>query len=243
MVTKSRESIYMKTVYIIKHVSSEGPGTLGEYFDKNRIGQVIINADQEQSARLSGIKLSQAKGLVILGGPMNVYETGKYPFLEMELQLIREALSCQVPLLGVCLGAQLLASALGAQVKRAPVRELGWYNLELMAAAATDPLMKSFDPKIDVFQWHEDTFDVPQTGVLLAQGSSMPQAFRVGASAWGFQFHVEVDKEMIADWCAASVQKDLPQVLRLQMQSGYDKIEKAFRAQAERIFEAFSSFF
>jgi GMP synthase (glutamine-hydrolysing) len=237
------EEARVKQVCVIKHVVQEGPGTLGDYFKKTNVGYSIFDVAEDGGACLSVLDLSRTRGLVVLGGPMNVYETDKYPFLDIERWLIREAVKCRIPVLGVCLGAQLMATAFGASVQRAPVRELGWYRLELSAAASSDPLMKHFDSGIDVFQWHEDTFDLSPEGILLARGNGLAQAFRVGSSAWGFQFHVEVDRLMIESWCDASGEKNVPAHVRQEMLSGYDRREAVFRNQGERLFKAFTELF
>ena len=140
-------------------------------------------------------------GLVVLGGPMNVDQTDQYPFLADEVAWLRAALMSGMPVLGICLGSQLLAKAAGARVYPNPVKEIGWYPLELTAAAADDPLFARCPANATVFQWHGDTFDLPPGATHLAHSAACRhQAFRVGQAAWGLQFHLEVTAEMIETW-------------------------------------------
>lgn len=145
--------------------------------------------------------LGPYSGVVLLGGPMNVYEEKEYPFLRQEDSLIKSALRRGMPLLGVCLGAQLIAKAAGARVYRGRQKEIGWYTLYLTPEAGLDRLFSGLNAEMTVFQWHGDTFDIPEGGVRLAGSSLFPnQAFLVGAAAYGLQFHVEVSAEMVRDW-------------------------------------------
>ena len=134
----------------------------------------------------SGSTSPAQAGLVVLGGPMNVDEIDAYPWLVDEVRWIRQAVEAELPVLGICLGAQLLAKALGAKVTANPVKEIGWYELELTAAAADDPLFGGCGPRHLVFQSHGDTFALPDGAVHLARGELCEnQAFRFGRSAWG----------------------------------------------------------
>ena len=134
---------------------------------------------------------------------MNVYEEMRFPFLKDEDSFLKEATRCGVPVLGICLGAQLLAKALGARVKKAPAKEVGWYRVGLTEDGRRDPLFKGIPGRLTVFQWHEDTFEMPGGGVLIA-GSfpCMHQAFRFGHNAYGLQFHIEVTSDMVKSWLA-----------------------------------------
>jgi GMP synthase (glutamine-hydrolysing) len=145
--------------------------------------------------------VSRYDGLVVLGGPMNVDKAEHYPHLLHEIDVIRAALAREIPTLGICLGAQLLAAALGAHVHPNPVREIGWYPLTLSAAAATDALFRHLDSAIPVFQWHAYTFTEPSDTVHLAKSESCAnQAFRYRNFAYGLQFHLEVDAALIRRW-------------------------------------------
>ena len=106
-------------------------------------------------------------------------------------------------MLGVCLGAQLIAKALGASVYRNPVKEIGWFEIEVTGEGAADPLFAGVGPRETVFQWHGETFDLPPGARWLASSTACcHQAFRIGSSAYALQFHLEVTPEMIADWCS-----------------------------------------
>jgi GMP synthase (glutamine-hydrolysing) len=139
-------------------------------------------------------------GLVVFGGEMNADQLDRYPYLRRARDLVRQSVDLGVPTLGICLGPQLLARAFDARVYRAPVRELGFVSIQLTAAGRSDPLLAACRPGDRFFEWHEDTFDLPLGATLLASGRAVQrQAFRIG-SAWGIQFHPEVDAAEIRQW-------------------------------------------
>jgi GMP synthase (glutamine-hydrolysing) len=146
-------------------------------------------------------ELSEVAGVVMLGGTVNADQVDRYPFLLEDRTLTREAVEAGVPYLGVCLGAQILARALDRPVMKAARREVGFQPLHPTEAAADDALLSGFTDGDRVFQWHEDTFDLPEEATLLATGDDVPnQAFRVGDLAWGIQFHFEVDGAELEAW-------------------------------------------
>ncbi len=137
-------------------------------------------------------------GLVVLGGPMSVYETERYPHLEEEIRLIRDALGREIPLLGVCLGSQLLARALDTEVGPAGAKELGWGEVKTTYEAFYDPLFGSLGGSFTAFHWHGDAFELPEGATLLASSGPTPvQAFRYGEKAYGLLFHLEVDERLV----------------------------------------------
>jgi GMP synthase-like glutamine amidotransferase len=135
---------------------------------------------------------------------MNVYEEDKHPFLKQEDEFLKEVIDKGLPTLGFCLGAQLIAKAKGALVKKNPQKEIGWFNVSVTEDGSSDPLFQGFQGEFDVFQWHGDTFDIPEGAVRLAESELCSnQAFRVGHNIYGLQFHVEVTDEMIYQWIDA----------------------------------------
>lgn len=199
----------MKPVLIFHHVPHEMAGTVADALDAAGLTAEYTLLYEAVPKRLD---MTSVAGLVVLGGPMNVDETDEYPFLVPEVTWIREAVEARVPVLGVCLGAQLLAKALGAKVWHNHVKEIGWYPVELTPLAAADPLFAgcldgmaggspTADGTFEVFQWHGDTFDLPPGAVHLARSAACEnQAFRLGDSAYALQFHLEMTAEMIEDW-------------------------------------------
>jgi GMP synthase (glutamine-hydrolysing) len=191
------------------------------------------------------VDVGRYAGLVVLGGPMNVDQADHYAHLLHEIEVIRAALAREIPILGICLGAQLLASALGAHVHPNPVREIGWYPLTLSPAAADDPLFQHLVPTIPVFQWHAYTFTEPQGTVHLASSSScVNQAFRYRDFAYGLQFHLEVDAALIRRWLKHSqLQHELEPLggeqhaRRVEEQTAIH-LERS-QAQASALFSAF----
>ncbi len=182
---------------ITKHVEIEGPGLIEYCLRQENISYQILNL----KPGVHFPKLDDFTHIVILGGPMNVYEEGRFPFLREEDLFIKEAIQRGKTTLGICLGAQLIAKALGAKVFKSPVKEIGWYDVSLTQVGSQDPLFSNLPKTFTVFQWHEDTFEIPRSGKMIATSSSVPhQAFRYGEDTYGLQFHLEVTEEMIQDW-------------------------------------------
>lgn len=141
------------------------------------------------------------RAVVVMGGPMGVYERRKYPFLTPELRFLRAFLRLDRPALGVCLGSQLLAAALGAKVYKNKHKEIGWYPLALTPAGSRDPLLRVLGKTGVVFQWHGDTFTRPDRTAHLARSPlCRHQAFRFRRNVYGLQFHLEVDAAMVRHW-------------------------------------------
>jgi GMP synthase (glutamine-hydrolysing) len=135
--------------------------------------------------------------IVILGGPVSVYDD--LPYLQKEQELIRNAMKNDTPVLGICLGSQLIAQAAGGRVYKGKKKEIGWYNVYLTPASSNDIFRGFTDKTIRIFQWHGDTYDLPANAKILAYSDLYPQAFRIG-SAVGIQFHFEVDEPLIQTW-------------------------------------------
>jgi GMP synthase (glutamine-hydrolysing) len=140
--------------------------------------------------------------VMVFGGAMHPDQDDAHPWLAQEIDFLRHALDGGIPLLGVCLGAQLIARAAGATVGPASASEVGWHEVELTPAGNADPVLSTLPPRIDAFQWHHYTFELPENATELAQSPAARQAFTLDQRAWGIQFHAEVTREMIASWAA-----------------------------------------
>lgn len=188
----------MRKLLVFQHAAAEPLGVLDPMLRRWGFRIRYVNFAREPAVQLD---LERYNGLVVLGGPMNVDQAAAYPHLATEIAAIREALKHDVPVLGICLGAQLLAAALGATVRPNRVREIGWYRLQPAAEARSDRLFRHFDAGQHVFQWHAYTFELPPGAVHLASTESCEhQAFRYGTRAYGLQFHLEADEALIRRW-------------------------------------------
>ncbi len=188
----------MKKVLVFQHVPYEILGTLDPLLRAAGYRIRYVNFGREPEAEPD---VDKYQGLIILGGPMNVDMTEKYPHLATEVRLIKRAMDQGIPILGICLGAQLIAKTLGASVRKNPEKEIGWYDISLTEEGKQDPLMRHLEDKRPIFEWHSDTFDLPDGAVHLAYGESCAnQAFRYGDNVYGFQFHMEVDGPLVERW-------------------------------------------
>lgn len=188
----------MRKIMVFQHVAHELLGTLNPMLKAAgfRIRYVNFGRHPDSVPSLEGYN-----GLIILGGPMGVYEAGSFPHLKVEMNLIEQALKRDIPVLGICLGSQMLAHVLGARVVKADEMELGWYNVHLNEEGKGDRLFQAWSASERVFQLHQDAFEPPRDARHLAWSDICPgQAFRYGDKAYGFQFHLEVDKAMIHRW-------------------------------------------
>lgn len=214
---------------VIQHVEAEGPGTLGEFL-------------RSAGASLSTVRLHAGDALpqdpcvcdavVSMGGPMNVYDEERYPFLRDETEFLRTAVHADVPVVGICLGAQMIAKACGARVVRSPEKEVGWSSVSLTEEGTRDALFRGLPREFTVLQWHEDMFEIPPGASLLATSAACPhQAFRF-RNAWGVQFHVEATRPMIADWFSTSPLRD-------DILHEFDEREAELRRHATAMYTSF----
>jgi GMP synthase-like glutamine amidotransferase len=181
-------------------------------------------------------------GVVAFGGSMNVDETDRYPYLADERSFLRTCVDGGMPVLGVCLGAQLLARALDAPVTKAPVKEIGFTSIHPTQAGTRDALLGCFEDGDFVFHWHEDTFELPANGELLATGDEIPmQAFRAGERAWGIQFHLEIDRPEIELWFD-DAGDDVEEKWGKSRATVLAETDRFLSAQTERARDAFGRF-
>ncbi len=188
----------VKKVLILQHIACEGPGSLGFFLESKGVSfeyRQLANGDTVP------VSLKDYSALICLGGPMNVDEEGKYPFLKDEKRLLKEALQKDFPTLGICLGAQLIARAANALVTAGPQKEIGWFPLKLTREGLKDSLLEGLPQELKIFQWHGDTFEIPLGALHLASSDLFHhQAFKIGEKIYALQFHIEVTSEMIQDW-------------------------------------------
>ena len=183
---------------VLQHVAFEGPGSVAPAVTDSGAGLRVVRVDLGEAVPPPAAATDMA-GLVVLGGPMGVADD--LPWLRHERALLHEAVAAGLPVLGVCLGAQQLAAALGAEVRRGPAPEVGVGEVHLTADAIDDPVFGPAPTPLPCVHWHGDTFSLPEGAVRLAgNGAYENQAFRVGARAYGLQFHVEVTAGLAAHW-------------------------------------------
>jgi GMP synthase (glutamine-hydrolysing) len=190
------------SVLIIKNTENEGPGTIEEFLKENEMAYSILNMNSCH-AEIPDVK--DHSHLVIMGGPMAVYNLENYPFLHFEAAIIRAFIKSDKPVLGICLGAQMIAYALGADVYQGKTQEIGWYKVELTNDGMDDSVMSCLaidgSGQADVFQWHGDTFDIHKNAVRIATSDEFKnQAFRYKDNVYALQFHIEVTPEIIRSW-------------------------------------------
>ncbi|MBF0467223.1 MAG: type 1 glutamine amidotransferase [Nitrospirae bacterium] len=185
---------------IIKNIGNEGPGTIEDYLKNNSKAYTIVYMKQERPP-----KGDEFDSLVVLGGPMSVNETDKYPFLIEEEALLKDFIARGKRVLGICLGSQMIAKVLGERVYKGTAPEIGWYDINVTEAAKNDVafsrLIVPGTSALKVFHWHGETFDIPAGGKRLASSKLYPnQAFKYKDNVYAFQFHMEVNKQMVMEW-------------------------------------------
>jgi len=184
----------MNPVLVIRHARTEGAGFFGLFLDQKHIPWHMICLDK---GAVLPSDMANYSGLVMMGGPMSVNDD--LPWIAQELTLIRQALAANLPVLGHCLGGQLISKALGAKVSANPVKEIGWG--EVSASADTKAAELFGVSTFESFHWHGETFELPEGAQhLLASQYCQNQAYRIG-SAIAFQCHIEMTEEMVNTWC------------------------------------------
>ena len=226
---------------VLQHIACEPPG---EFED------VLV----ERGAQIHRVELDEGEPLpdwrgfdliVAMGGPMSVNDEAEHPWLVAEKRLIRKAVDARVPFWGACLGVQLLAASLGAQVYAGPLPEVGVLPVTLTDEGRADPVLGVLGAEVPTLQWHGDTFDLPEGAVRLAGSPAYPnQAFRYGDSAYGVQFHIEVSRAMAREWAEVPAYTDyLERTLGAgsaeRLFAEFDAGEERMRGAARAVFERF----
>jgi len=188
----------MEEVLVFQHDPSEDLGFFAEVLEKQRANYRVIRLFHGE---MPAEDWERIQALIILGGPMTCYDEEQFPFLRWEKKIIRAAIDDRIPILGVCLGAQLIANTLGTSVYPGPVKEIGWSSISITPHGQMDSLLGYLPENATVFQWHTDGFDLPAGAIRLASSINyVNQAFRLGKSIYGLQFHLEVTPRIIARW-------------------------------------------
>jgi len=218
------------SILVLQHIACEPPGA---YED------VML----ERDARLHRVELDEGEplpdwrgfdGMVVMGGPMGACDDADHPWLVAERECIGEAVRDGLPFFGACLGSQLLAASLGGRVYTGETPEVGVLDVELTEAGRSDPVLGGLPPSFPTLQWHSDSFDLPAGAVGLASSPAYAnQAFRVGATAYAVQFHVEVTSEMAAEW--ATVPDYARALERVRGPGALDELLAAFEARREEM--------
>jgi GMP synthase (glutamine-hydrolysing) len=188
----------MKEVLVFQHDPFEDLGFFAEVLEKQRTGYRVLRLFHGEMPAEDWERIG---ALIILGGPMSVNDEEEYPFLRWEKRIIRAAIDEAVPVVGICLGAQLIAATLGTMVYHGRVKEIGWSPISITPHGQVDSLLGYLPENATVFQWHGDGFELPSGAIRLASSVNYEnQAFRVGKNIYALQFHLEVTPPMIARW-------------------------------------------
>lgn len=184
-------------VLVLLHTITEEPGSISDFLSHQRahVTTAHLYAGDPLPSDPCAFDF-----IIAMGGTMNVYETDAFPFLRDEPTFLRAAMDAHIPVLGVCLGAQLIARACGKPVVKSPQPEIGWFPIRFTPAAADEPALNGLPSQLTVLQWHEDMAILPDGATLLASSPACPhQAFRIG-SALALQFHVEMTHDLLNKW-------------------------------------------
>ena len=186
----------MLPIYIICHANCEPPGYLCTYFDKRNISYIKTNIIENET---SEVDLDALSGLVFMGGPYGVNDN--HLILLVEMKFIQRAIEYDIPIMGVCFGAQLISQALGAEVKKASNMEAGWHRIVSDTSSLAVDHRLNLEDSFEVFEWHEDTFTIPEGAIPIFMGSGgiENQGYLYG-KILTMQFHLEMTEHMVYDW-------------------------------------------
>ncbi|HSW64385.1 MAG TPA: type 1 glutamine amidotransferase [Dissulfurispiraceae bacterium] len=229
------------SVLILKNISSEGPGTVAGYLAQHAIPYTIVDLYAGEPLPAT----EEFDTLVMLGGPMSVNDDDSYSHIRQEYALTRRFIAQRKPVFGICLGAQIMAKALGAKVVSGPEKEIGWLDITLTTDAFRDfrmlkladhPQGGDVSQRFKVFHWHGETFELPNGAVRLAASDLYSnQAFRFGSNAYAFQFHIEVTREMVYDWLKAEP------IDQTRLASDTEQLYDDYQQRALAFYDAFFS--
>jgi len=187
----------MRPLTIFRHIACEGPAYLAEVLERHAIPWRLVRVDAGEAVPDT---LDDCSGLVFMGGPMSVNDP--LPWIAQELALIRTAQAAEIPVLGHCLGGQLICKALGGTISANPVKEIGWHAVRKCNSAAADRWLAGLPDEAILFHWHGETFSIPDGAECLLESEHCPhQAFAIG-NTLALQCHVEMQPPMVSEWAA-----------------------------------------
>ena len=187
----------MRPLTIFRHIACEGPAYLAEVLERHAIPWRLIRIDEGEMLPET---LDDCSGLVFMGGPMSVHDPP--PWVEQELKLIRMAQAANIPVLGHCLGGQLISKALGGTISANPVKEIGWHSVRSSRTTAADSWLAGLPEENTLFHWHGETFSLPEGAELILENDNCThQAFAIG-NTLALQCHVEMLEPMVGEWAA-----------------------------------------
>src|SRR4030066_1043434 len=224
------------SVLIIKNTVTEGPGTIEDYLIEKGVEYSIADLFD---CKTEMPDIRRYSHLVIMGGPMAVYEMEGYGFLSYEAAMIWAFIKTGRPVLGICLGAQMIAYSVNSDVYKGGTKEIGWYKVAISDEGMKDPAFSALalpdEKSAEVFQWHGDTFDLPAKAVRLASSEAYPnQAFRYGNNVYALQFHIEVTPAIVNEWF-----KDEKGVAIEDMLRKTEEVYPEYRKRALRFYDNF----
>jgi len=201
----------MQEILIFRHAPHEGPGYLADYLDRHHLPWRLIRIDENDPIPSS---IDGVSGLVLMGGPMSVNDP--LPWIPQVTKLIQRAVAANVPVLGHCLGGQLISKALGGAITKNPVKEIGWLPVSRVDSPAAKPWLDELPAKFEVFHWHGEIFSIPPGATrLLASSDCANQAFVIG-NTLAFQCHIEMTGEMVREWARLGADDLAPQCATVQ---------------------------
>lgn len=226
-------------VLVLQHEPGDPPGALGEIMSGHGLAWDVVLVEEQPLP--DDVRAYDA--LIAMGGPQHVGDDERYPYFVPEYALIQQAMQHDLPYLGICLGGQLLAHALGGRVTRHEQTELGFVQVDFTEAGRADPLYQGLPGHQRVFQWHEDTFALPPGAVRLATNAhTQNQAFRVGRRAYALQYHIELTPDLFRQWVALW-EKEMQAVLGPQgaahLLASAEDVLPTYQAHARQLFENF----
>lgn len=217
----------MKRVLALQHIWDDPPGYLGEILYEHDIACDVVEVEKEPIP-----DPTDYQAIVLMGGPQHLYADEHLAYLAQEKAMLRQAVAADIPTLGICLGGQLLASALGAEVRQHHLSEVGFYQIPLTEAGRQDPLFAGLPDHQLAFHWHSDVFELPEGAILLARNENAPnQAFRYGERIYGLQFHIELNTELVNIWLRHPAYADEIRQL-LNDEHAPDRLEQEWEAYA-----------